>query len=77
LIQTPKQHPQEKTGEEEPAWNGTIENAALDTFKSFMDAQMVLSNAFKKASLLNNLVQIQKSKVDGSPSPRFISFQGN
>jgi len=77
LIQTPKQHIQEKISEEDPAWNGTIENAALDTFKSFMDAQMVLSNAFKKASLLNNLVQIQKSKVDGSPSPRFISFQAN
>jgi len=83
LIQTPtKQQLQEKSElklplEEDPAWSGTIETAALDTFKSFMDAQMVLSNAFKKASLLNNLVQIQKSKVDGSPSPRFISFQGN
>jgi len=56
--------------DEEVAWNGSLENVALDTFKSFVDAQMVLSNAFKKASYLNNLVQIQKSKVDGSPNMR-------
>jgi len=63
--------------EEDAAWNGNLGTAALDTFKSFVDAQMVLNNAFKKAAVLNNLVQIQKAKTDGSPSPKFMTFQGN
>jgi len=63
--------------EEDATWNGNLGTAALDTFKTFVDAQMVLNNAFKKASLLNNLVQIQKAKADGSPSPKFMTFQGN
>jgi hypothetical protein len=58
--------------DEEMNWTGSLENAAIDTFKTFIDAHMVLSNAFKKASYLNNLVQIQKSN-----SPKFLSFQGN
>jgi len=45
-------------------WNGTIENAAIETFKSFMDAQLLLCDALKKASYLNNLMQIQKSKAE-------------
>jgi len=44
-------------------WNGTVENAAIDTFKTFMDAQVLFSDAWKKVSYLNNLVQIQKSGI--------------
>ncbi len=80
LQQTPTiqhQNSMDKIGEEDAAWNGTLGTAALDTFKSFVDAQMVLNNAFKKAAVLNNLVQISKAKADGSPSPKFMTFQGN
>jgi len=49
---------------EDSDWNGTIENAAIETFKSFMDAQLLLCDALKKASYLNNLMQIQKSKAE-------------
>jgi len=56
--------------DEELNWPGTLESAAIDTFKSFIDAHMVLSNAFKKASILNNLVQIQKS----TGSPKFLNY---
>lgn len=58
---------------EEEIWGGSLENAAIDTYKSFLDAQKVLSNAFRKASILNNLVQIQQK----SGSPRFVSFHGS
>jgi hypothetical protein len=80
LQQTPTiqhQGSMEKICEEDGPWNGNLGTAALDTFKSFVDAQMVLNNAFKKAAVLNNLVQIQKAKADGSPSPKFMTFQGN
>jgi len=46
-------------------WKGTIENAALDTFRTVVDAQLLLCDALKKASFLNNLVQIQKGKDPG------------
>ena len=49
-------------------WNGTIENAAIETFKSFMDAQLLLCDALKKASYLNNLMQMQKARPDASPT---------
>jgi len=49
-------------GDEEMDWKGTIENAALDTFRTVVDAQLLLCDALKKASFLNNLVQIQKTK---------------
>jgi len=76
-LATPKMSENKTQSLDELAWNGNIENAAMDTFKSFMDAQMVLTNAFKKASLLNNLVAFQKSKADGSPNQKLMSFQGN
>jgi hypothetical protein len=56
--------------DEEMGYPGSLESAAFDTVKTFMDAHVVLSNAFKKASYFNNLVQIQKSN-----SPKFLSFQ--
>jgi hypothetical protein len=56
--------------DEEMAYPGCLESAAFDTVKTFMDAHVVLSNAFKKASYFNNLVQIQKSN-----SPKFLNFQ--
>ena len=59
-----------KSTEEEINWNGSIETAALDTYKSFIDAQMVLSNAFKKATLFNNMVQVQRLNMDESPDAR-------
>jgi len=66
-----------KMNEEEGGWNGNLESAAFDTYKSFLDAQVALSNAYKKASYLNNFVQIQKTGTGGSPSSKFLSFQGN
>jgi len=69
---TPTQHHNVDNKLAEEDLVGSIEYAALDTYKSFLDAQMVVSNAYKKASYLNNLVNIQKTS--GSPSSRFISF---
>jgi len=57
-----------KMGNEEE-WKGTIENAALDTFRTVVDAQLLLCDALKKASFLNNLVQIQKGKEPGQKNP--------
>jgi ribosomal protein S25 len=51
---------------EDKDWKGTIENAALDTFRTVVDAQILLCDALKKANFLNNLVQLQKNK-DQSP----------
>jgi len=48
--------------EEETDWRDTIEIAALDTFKTVVDAQRLLFDALKKASFLNNLVQLTKSR---------------
>jgi predicted transcriptional regulator len=48
--------------EDDKDWKGTIENAALDTFRTVVDAQLLLCDALKKANFLNNLVQIQKTK---------------
>ena len=56
-----------KLTEDDVNWNGAIENAAIDTYKSFVDAQFLLNDAVKKASYLNNLVQVQKLKPDASP----------
>jgi len=53
--------------EDESTWKGTIENAAIDTFRTVVDAQLLLCDALKKASFLNNLVQIQKSKEGQDP----------
>jgi len=47
---------------EDADWDNTIENAAMDTFKSFMDAQLLLCDALKKASYLKTLMQAQKSR---------------
>jgi predicted transcriptional regulator len=41
---------------------GSIENAAIDTFRTVVDAQLMLCDALKKASFLNNLVQSHKIK---------------
>jgi len=71
-ITPQQQQPNQEKIEEDSNWAGSIEYAALDTFKSFLDAQKVVSNAYKKASYLNNLVQIQKAS--GSPSSRFVNF---
>lgn len=55
---------EEQTGKEEsPMWKGTLENAAFETYKSFMDAQFLLQDAMKKANRLNNLVSMQQSGV--------------
>jgi len=51
--------------EDDLDWKGTIENAALDTFRTVVDAQLLLCDALKKASFLNNLVQLQKNKETG------------
>jgi hypothetical protein len=56
--------------DEELNYPGSLESAALETVKTFIDAHLVLSNAFKKASYFNNLVHIQKSN-----SPKFLSYQ--
>lgn len=75
--QQPQHNPEKmdnKMTDEDPSWAGNIEYAALDTFKSLLDAQVVVSNAWKKASHLNNLVHIQRTN---SPSPKFMRFQGN
>jgi transposase-like protein len=54
--------------EDDMDWKGTIENAALDTFRTVVDAQLLLCDALKKASFLNNLVQLQKNKEQtGTP----------
>jgi len=45
--------------EESPIWSKNLENAAFDTFKSFMDAQWLLQDALKKANHLNTLVHLQ------------------
>lgn len=62
----------ETAGNDDEDWNGAIENAAMDTFKSFLDAQLLLCDALKKASYLNSLMQLQKSKTEVSPTNRQI-----
>ena len=57
------------SNEEGLDWKGTIENAALDTFRTVVDAQLLLCDALKKASFLNNLVQLQKTKEPGQITP--------
>lgn len=47
--------------EESLGLNEAIENVAADTYRSFMDAQMSLFDALKKASLFNNLLQFQRT----------------
>jgi hypothetical protein len=48
---------------------GTIENAALDTFRTVVDAQLLLCDALKKANFLNNLVQLKKTKEPSQKPP--------
>jgi len=42
------------------AWNETIENVAIDTFKSFVDAQCLYRDALQKASVFSTLMQYQR-----------------
>jgi hypothetical protein len=55
------------TREDSLDWAGTIENAAFDTFNTFMGAQLLLQDALQRASNLNNLVNFQKNFSGFSP----------
>jgi len=53
-------------------WNGAFDNAAIDTFQTFIDARVLFSDACKKVSYLNNLVQIQKSGISLNESNKIV-----
>jgi len=59
---------------EDAHWTGKIENAAIDTYKTFMDAQNLLKDALKKASYLNNLMQIQKTQTESPINGQLFNY---
>jgi len=64
-------------GTEDPHWTGKIENAAIDTYKTFMDAQNLLKDALKKASYLNNLMHLQKTQSESPINGQFFNYMSH